>query len=134
MQKVTSILELRTAIRQLEIKQANEQVLLKEQFKTTYESLKPINLIKNTLKELTTVPDLKGQLLNTTASLAAGYFSKKAVVGETNSPIKQILGTLLQMGVTSIVSKNADGIKSKVMQIIKEGFNKKSFFPQTKGE
>jgi hypothetical protein len=126
MPKITSIEELQQAIQVLEIKQASELVLLKDQFKITYESLKPINLIKSTLKELTSVPDLKEDLLNTSVSLAAGYFSKKAIVGDTHNPIKQILGTLLQMGITSIVSKNADEIKSKIAKIINISLTKKT--------
>lgn len=125
MQKITSTVELRTAILSLEIKKANEGRLLKEEIENTFDKLRPSNLIKNTLKELTTAPDLKGDLLNATIGLAAGYLSKKAVVGETHNPIKQLLGTLLQIGVTSIVSKNADGIKSIVMNLINNIMSKK---------
>jgi hypothetical protein len=126
MQKITSIIELRESIALLEIKQSVEGELLKEQFKETYESIKPINLIKNTLKELTSAPDLKGDLLNASLSLAAGYLSKKVAIGSTDNPFKQILGTLLQMGVTSIVAKNADGIKSSTMNILNKLFTKKT--------
>ena len=126
MKKITSIVELRESILLLEIKQANEGRLLKEQFKTTYESLRPVNLIKNKFNELTTSPDFKGKLLNATLSLAAGYLSRKVVVGATHNPLKQLLGTLLQMGVTGIVSKNADGIKSTAMDLISHFLNKKS--------
>lgn len=125
MQKITSIAELRESIALLEIKQSVDGVLLKEQFKETYESIKPINLIKNTLKDLTSAPDLKGDLLNASLSLAAGYLSKKVAVGSTSNPFKQILGTLLQMGVTHIVAKNADGIKSSTMSILNNLFTKK---------
>lgn len=125
MQKTTSIEELRASILLLEIKQANEQALLKEELKITAEKLLPINLIKNTLKELTSEPDLKGELLSTSLSLAAGYLSKKVAIGSTNNPFKQILGTLLQLAVTSIVSKNADGIKSTASTIINNLFSKK---------
>ena len=45
-------------------------------------------------------------------SLTAGYLSKKVTVGATHNPLKQLLGTLLQVGVTSLVSKNSEGIKS----------------------
>lgn len=125
MQKITTSVELREAILILEAKQESEGIMLKEQFKETYDSIKPINLIKNTLKELTSAPDLKGDLLNASLSLAAGYLSKKVAVGSTNNPFKQILGTLLQMGVTHIVSKNADGIKSTASTIISSLFGKK---------
>lgn len=125
MGKITSITELRESISLLQIKQANEKALLKEQIKLTYECLKPANLIKNTLNELATVPDFKGDLFDTILGLAAGYLSKKAVIGSTHNPLKQLLGAFLQMGVTSIVSKNTDGIKSAVIHLINNIFTKK---------
>ncbi|CAN5421605.1 hypothetical protein BH10BAC1_BH10BAC1_02290 [soil metagenome] len=125
MQTNTSIAELKESIRCLEIKQAEEGQLLKEQFKVTYESLKPINLIKSTLKEFTSVPDLKSELLNTTVGMAAGYFAKSKLIGDTESPLKKALGTLLQIGVTSVVSKNADNLKSVAQFFIKNILKKK---------
>ncbi len=125
MEKITSVEELKKAILLLEIKQANEGVQLKEQLLVTYESLKPINLIKKIFTDITSSPDLKKDLLGTTVSLAAGYLSKKVAVGSTHNPIKQILGTLLQLGVTNIVSKNSDGIKNIGMKILSSFFHKK---------
>ena len=93
MKKITSTEELRESILLLETKQAYEGALLKEQFKITYESLKPVNLIKNTLNELTQAPDIKADLMSTTMSLAAGYLSKKMAVGSTSNPFKLVLGT-----------------------------------------
>lgn len=125
MNKITSVDELRASILLLEIKQANEGQLLKAQFKITYENLRPVNLIKNTFNELVSAPDFKGDLLKTTLSLAAGYLSKKIAVGSTHNPLKQVLGTLLQMGVTSLVSKNTDEIKSAALNLLKTIFTKK---------
>ena len=123
---ITTIKELNAAILVLENKQAQDEILLKEQFKITYESLKPLNFIRDTFKELTSAPDFKEDKLNTSISLAAGYFSKKLAVGSTNNPIKQILGSFLQMGITSVVSKNADGIRTKFMDILNAVFEKKA--------
>lgn len=125
MDKITNTTELNQAILLLEAKQTLEGCILKEQFKITYESLKPINLIKSTISELAASPDFKNDLLNTTLSLAVGYLSKKVAIGSTNNPFKQILGTILQMGVTNVVSKNADGIKSTVLNLIHALFAKK---------
>lgn len=124
MATITTIKELNAAILLLEKKQAQEEILLKKQVEVTYESLKPINLIKNTFKELVTAPDFKEDVLNTSISLAAGYFSKKLAVGSAHNPFKQILGSLLQIGVTKIVSKNADGIRTKFMKILSVVFEK----------
>lgn len=118
MGKITSVNELRESILLLEIKQAEDARLLKEQFMVTYESMKPINLIKNSIKDYLTSPDLKENILKTTLSLVAGYLSKKVVVGSTANPLKQLLGTFLQLGVTSMVSKNSDGIKSMVTNLM----------------
>jgi hypothetical protein len=125
MHKITNQEDLLEAIILLEIKQAAEKQLLREQFKDTCEQLKPVNLIKNAFTEFTTGPDLKANLLDTTISMAAGYFSKKAVVGSTHNPFKQLAGTLLQMAVTGIVSKNTDSIKSGIMNFITTIINKK---------
>jgi len=46
--EINSATDLRAAILQLETRQAAEEKLLKENFHLAYESIKPINLIKNT--------------------------------------------------------------------------------------
>ena len=123
---ITTIKELNAAILVLENKQAQEAILLKEQFSLTYESIKPINFIRSTLKELVTAPDFKEDMLTTSMSLAAGYFSKKLAFGSSDHPLKQLLGSFLQMGITSVVSKNADGIKTKFMEMLSAIFEKKA--------
>lgn len=125
MEKITSITELKDAIRLLEIKQADEKVLLIKQFMVTYESMRPVNLIKDKFNDVITSPNLKENLLNAALSLAAGYLSKKAIIGATHNPLKQLFGTLLQVGVTGLVSKNTDGIKSTAMNLIGSVFKKK---------
>ncbi len=125
MKNITTVLDLSNVIQLLEAKQARELILLKEQAYITYDNLKPANIIKNSIKEFVTAPDFKGNIINTTLSIAAGYLSKKAVTGSTHNPVTQLLGTLLQMGVTSIVSKNTDGIKSVAAQLINKVFSKK---------
>lgn len=67
---------------------------------------------------MVTAPDFKEDIFKTSLSLAAGYFSKKIAIGSTKNPLKLMLGNLLQMGVTNAVSKNADGIKTKFVEMI----------------
>ncbi len=128
MEKITSEVDLKKKILLLEIQQENEWKQLKEQLLNTYESLKPVNLIKKSLFDLTTSSDLKGNLLSTTLSLAAGYLSKKVVIGSTNNPLKIILGTILQVGVTNLVSKNSNGINALGMKLLSAFFHKKETF------
>ncbi len=126
MEKISSVIELRESILLLEIKKANELQLLKDEFKVTYESLKPVNLIKSKINELIESPDLKNNLINTTMGLAAGYLSKKVFVGSTHNPLKQLLGTVLQIGVSSLVAKNSDGIKSTVTTLLQSFLGKRN--------
>lgn len=111
MKAINSIQELDEAIGLLETKKNAEAIILKEEFKRTYESLKPANLIYSTIKDLVNLPNLKGNLLDTSLSLAAGYFSKKVFTGNSVNPIKHILGSLLQLAVTKLLTNNADDIK-----------------------
>jgi hypothetical protein len=125
MVKISSITELRESILQLEIKQIEEQRLLKEQFLITYERMKPVNMIKNSIKDLITSSDLKDNLFSTALGLAAGYLSKKAAVGSTHNPIKQILGAFLQLGVTNVVTKNSGDIKDLLVSLLGSYLHKK---------
>jgi hypothetical protein len=119
MENITNTIQLIEAIRILELKQKQEVLLLKEQFRLTYDHFKPVNLIKDTINNLITTPNLNKNILSTVLSIAAGYASKKIVIGENKNPIKQLLGSLLQMGVTNLVSSKAEGILMGITAIIK---------------
>ena len=121
MQKINSAAALRDAITQLEIAHAEEGKMLKQQFHLAYESIKPMNLIKSTFKEAIESPDLKDNIINTSVGLAAGYLSKLLFVNISHSPIRKLLGIALQFGITQVVAKNPEAIKSfgkKLMKII----------------
>lgn len=99
---------LKKTIHLLKIKQAIEMVYLKDQFNHTYESLKPLNLIKNVFGQMATSSDFKGNILNNVIGISTGYLTKKIILGSTHNPIKRILGTILQFVITNIVTKNSN--------------------------
>ncbi len=108
MNNKNSIEILNKAIQELKTKQVSEIVLLKAQFEKTYESLKPLNLIKNTINEVATSPDLRKNITNNAIGLATGYLSKKFLLGSTHNPFKKILGTILEFGIANFVAKKAN--------------------------
>ena len=112
MNHINSAAKLREAILQLESAQAIEGNQLKQQFRMAYESVKPINLIKSTFKEVTTSQDLKDNLINAGIGITAGYLSKLLFVGMSDSPVKKLLGTALMFGITNIVARHPDTVKS----------------------
>jgi len=95
-------------INNLKSLQEEELASLGEQFKLTYESLKPLNLIKSTLFEATSSPDIRNNVVNNLVGLVTGYASKKLLFGSTNNPIKKIAGTVLQFVITNFVGKRKE--------------------------
>jgi len=96
----------------LQEKRVQELKILKEQLCLTFESLEPINLLKSTIKKISSSSEIKSDILNNALGLGTGFLIKKLWVGRTRNPFKNIFGTLIQFAIANVVSKNADGIKS----------------------
>lgn len=108
--------ELTEAIRLLKNKQAGELQVLRDQFKLTYESIKPINLIKNTLHQVATSSEIRNNLLNNAVGLATGFVAKKLLLGATHNPVKKILGTIFQFAIANIVANRSEQLHSEEEQ------------------
>jgi hypothetical protein len=118
MKKINETETLKEAIHLMKLKQANELMLLKDQYQYTYESLKPLTLIKNLFTDMTTSSSIKGSLIQNLIGMTTGYITKKVVVGSSHNPIKRILGTLLQFVVTNITTKHSEQSKEYESQNI----------------
>ena len=125
MNKINQTEALNKTIAALQKKKEIEFSLLKEQFQITYESLKPINLIKSTLANVASSPELKNNVLNNVIGLTTGYISKKVILGNTRNPIKILLGSLFQFAVANVVSKHTESLKSTGEIILKRIFRNK---------
>jgi hypothetical protein len=112
MQKLNSETNIKELIVQLERQQAAELRVLREQLHGAYENMKPINLVRNTFKEVAASEELTDNIVNTSVGLAAGYVSKAVFEKASHSPFRKLLGTALLFGVTNLVAKNPKTIKS----------------------
>jgi hypothetical protein len=112
MEKINSEAGLKAAILKLEARQADDGKMLKEQLNSTYESMRPVNLIKSTFHEVAASEALKDKIVNASIGLAAGYVAEKLFEGVTSGPLKKLLGAGLMFGVTNVVTKNPDIVKS----------------------
>jgi len=112
MKKKSASEELDLAIALLETKRSEELFALRTQFHTTYDSLKPLNILRKAFKNLMESPEVKSDFTGHLVGIAAGFMSKKAIVGSSHNPIKGAFGMLIQIAVTNLVSRNAKGIKS----------------------
>ena len=113
-------------IRRLQLKQKEELALLKEQAQLTYESLKPINLIKGLFQQIGGSPEIKSNIAGTLFALATGFLSKRVLMGVTHNPFKRILGTLFQFGIAKVVSKYSGSIKLMIEKLMLRVLNNKN--------
>jgi hypothetical protein len=130
MQKITSIAGLKNAIQQLEIEQSIKGQRLKEQFLITYESLKPVNILRNTLREAFSSTSLTDSFSGTAFGAASGFLIKKLFVGRSGSALKKLLGAVVQFGVSKIISQNSEYIKAAGKSLFQNLFRKKRSIPE----
>ena len=117
MQNITSEISLRDAINRLEQKRIEEGILIKNEIHHVYESMKPVNLIKNAFKEVAESAEIKDNILNNSIGLMAGYLSKKAFESVTKSPAKKIIGTAIMLGVKNLIAQHPEAVKKVVAGI-----------------
>jgi len=126
--------KLRDSIQQLEIQQAREGEELKAQFKATYESLKLVNLVKSSLKEVTESVEIKNTLFESIISVISGYVSRKLMVNKNSNPFLKIVGLVMQFGITNLVAKNAEVIRMYVTELIDKFLHPKEETPEAEAE
>jgi len=106
MHKINSDSALRAAITALEYRQVTEGKVLKAEFNLAYESIKPINFIRNTVKEINRSSELKADLLTLAVGVGVGYLSKILFKRVKHQPLKKLLGAALLFGVSKLIARN----------------------------
>lgn len=125
MATITNMEELDIEILRLETQQAEEKRILKSEFKTLFESLKPANIIKSTFADLTGSDNVQHNVVNYAIGMASGLLSKKLFIGGSHNPLTRLVGNLVQNGVSRLVANNSDGIASKGLSLLKGLFTKR---------
>jgi len=119
--KTTS--DLQAAIALLEVDVSVKKRILTEQYHTTYESLRPVNIIKSAFRKLVDSGDLADKIIGTGVGFGAGVLSKKLLIGKSTNIFKRIFGTAIELAVTNVISKNAEGIKEKGLNLLRRFTN-----------
>jgi hypothetical protein len=111
LRKIHNASDLKKAIEELELRKDNEEELLKVHFHEVLEKIKPANLVKETVAEVSESMDFKKNLTNVALGIGVSYLSKKLLVGKKTSSIgKQLLGTALEFGLSNLVAKKSQDI------------------------
>lgn len=125
MEKITNSAELKSAIVEKKIVLKTQWKELIEQSKITYESHTPMNLILNSLEDLTSVSVQTNNMFGAISGLLSGYLSKKFAVGKSDNLVRNILGSVLQFGVSRFIAQHANDIKTYGQIFIDMIFRKK---------
>ncbi len=112
METLSSYSSLKNSIKLLEEEQLLKRELLKEQLNVSFESLKPLNLFSSALKEVSSSPDLRNNILGSVIGLASGFLTKRLIVGTSGNVFRKLIGSFIQLGVTNIVAKHPEAIKA----------------------
>lgn len=105
MEAIYTIDQLNQRIKELEVRQDTEWCDIKDHIDEIKENLKPINLIRNTVEEINETVGFKSNMAQSAISIGIGYLAKRFIVGKGDSMFKGILGSIVQLIVTNLVSK-----------------------------
>jgi hypothetical protein len=122
MQNITSVDGLHEAIVALESTRRDQEAELTVQLRLFYDSLRPVNIIKNTVRDLAGSSDVRHKALIAAVGMASGYISRKLFFPLNSGPVKKIVGAALQLGIAGLVTGKGDAIKGGGLQFLRSVF------------
>ena len=104
---------LKSVIAELEITRRLQEKALMDQYKLTYDRLRPLHMLRTTLEGLTTPGGIGSGVLNATLCTGGGWLARKLLLGRSPGLFKKMLGTLLEMGLTGLLGKLGGSFESR---------------------
>jgi len=104
--------DLKAAIKKLENEQAVSAQLLKDEFRTTYESLNPFNLIKRSFSNFIETSEIRNDFVSLILPLITGFFIKKASGGTRRGQAFKQAGILFLDGLGRYIVNNPEILKT----------------------
>ena len=92
--------ELKARIRELETRSLEMEEALRMRLEATYESLKPINLLKSTIRDITSDADLKSGVLSSLVQFGLDLLGGSLLWNRTGSITQKAIGAALRLGTT----------------------------------
>jgi hypothetical protein len=125
MQEINTVAGLRNSIELLEAEHAAKGIQLKDLMLRTYAGLKPVNLLKTTLSNISSSPHLIDSILGAGLGIASGFLSRRLIVGASGGLIRKLIGSVMQAGVTKVIAKNPHVIKTYGQVLLKLLFHRR---------
>lgn len=105
MKKITTLIELREAIVLHEAEERDCRLELTTEIKKTIENFSPARFIHNKISNLVNIDSLKSVLLQAGVTIATNFISRKYLNNEKATPVKRVMGVLLQLATQSLVTR-----------------------------
>lgn len=115
MSKVSPNDSLNKNISLLEQKRAEEFNALKQQLRTTGESLKPANLLRGVVKDVTGSHQFRSVLIKAGIGLVLGFVANKLVTSQNHNKSHRMIGNALQYGISFLAADRGNLLKSAGM-------------------
>lgn len=102
---------LQLKIEQLEQLQTEQLSDLKSSAVALMGSFSPAQILRSTLKDITTSPDLKAAAIDTAMGIGAGFLGRKLYVSNSNNIFRKITGSAVQFFVTTFVKNKMSRLR-----------------------
>jgi hypothetical protein len=107
-------------IDELQLQCDEKKKILQLQFIEAVESIKSVNLLRSTVKDIAATPGIAKAAVETSIAIGAGVLSKKIVVGTSSNMFRKILGRIIEFTVANSIANNAEAITDKGIILLKK--------------
>jgi hypothetical protein len=119
MKTITCQNDLTCAIEELEKQRHEEGQQLKEAFHNTVESVRPVNIIRNTAHQISSSPNLKREITKAAVVLVIGYIARKLIVASSRNPLRKIAANLAEVAIAGLIARNPGKFKSLITSAVR---------------
>lgn len=105
MKKITTLIELQEAIILQQAEERDCRQELTTEIKKTVENFSPAKFIQDKISNLVNIDSLKSVLVQTGVTIATNYISRRYLSNEKATPVKRVMGVLVQLAAQSLVTR-----------------------------
>ncbi len=120
---VTNRKELHEAIRLQEMKVTTSKEVLIEQYQTTKENLRPVNLAKNAFSQMTGNSELGGKILKAGLGIGAALVTKRLISSPATSLASKALTVAMNLGLAKAIARPLRNKGIQLLQKIRHNMN-----------
>lgn len=103
---------LRENIAKLQVERSTKEELLQEELHEVYESLKPSNLIREAMRDITSSNAAVDGLLIPLIGMGVGHLVKRVVVGNSENASRQAIGEAVETSVVNVIVQHPEEIRA----------------------